>query len=214
MFLLKRIVVLAFVLGCYAGNTFAQSWVNELLVHRTPSYTEGGAEDCLICHSGEKMRGVAQGPHGDTENPLTPFGQQQCESCHGACSIHISRAHGGKGYPPLTVFGHENGAAPRDVQIEACSGCHAGEGGDIKTTQFHGTLHDKWIVNCASCHQVHVEADPVLNRRTQAGVCLNCHTEQKDEHPKVGKRIPDFDRMGCAGCHKVHRLPKPETSED
>jgi hypothetical protein len=31
---------------------------------------------------------------------------------------------------------------------------------------------------------------------------------QKTEHRKVGRGIPDFNRMGCAGCHRVHRLPK------
>jgi len=208
MFSVKRMLLVFFVVSAFAGNVFGQSWVNDLLVHRTPSFTEDGADSCLMCHSGEKMRAVSEGVHGDTDNPLTPFAQNQCETCHGAGSIHISRAHGGKGYPPLTIFGYERGAATRDQQVEVCLSCHTDESSGIKVTPFHGTLHDKWIVNCSSCHQAHVESDPVLDRKLQAEVCLACHMNQKTEHRKVGRGIPDFNRMGCAGCHRVHRLPK------
>lgn len=208
-----RNTLLAVLLMALAGGAWAHGWVNDLLVHRTPTWTEGGAEDCLTCHSGEKMRAVAKGAHGDSENPLTPFGQHACESCHGPGSIHISRAHGGKGHPPLTVFGYERGAAARDRQVDACLACHTDEESGIKVTPFHGTLHDKWIINCSSCHQAHVEEDPVLNRRLQAEVCLSCHSNQREEHRKVGNRVPDFSRMGCAGCHRVHRAPKPENEK-
>ena len=187
--------------------------MNDLLVHRTPSFTEDGAASCLVCHAGEKMRAVANSAHGDPENPLTPFAQQECETCHGAGSIHISRAHGGKGYPPLTIFGYRRGAAPRDQQVAACLSCHSDEDSGIKVVPFDGILHDKWMVNCSSCHQVHAEEDPVMVRNQQAEVCLACHMSQKTEHKKVGSRVPDFDRMGCAGCHRVHRLPKKEESE-
>lgn len=210
MFQPKREILLLFVLCAFVGDAVAQSWMNDLLVHRTPSFTEEGRDSCLVCHSGEKMRAVAKSAHGDPDNPLTPFAQHQCESCHGPGSIHVSRAHGGKGYPPLTTFGYQRGAATRDQQVEACLSCHTNEESGIKVTPFHGTLHDKWIVNCSSCHQVHAEADPVLNRRLQADVCLACHMNQKTEHRKVGNRVPDFSRMGCAGCHRVHRLPKPD----
>lgn len=214
MFLLKRKYVLVLLLCALSSSADAQMQMNDLLVKRTPIYTEGGRENCLVCHSGEKMRAVSKGAHGDIENPLTPLAQHGCESCHGPGSIHISRAHGGKGHPPLTIFGYERGAATRDVQLEACLECHTDKDSGIKVTPFHDTLHDKWIVNCSSCHKAHVEADPVLNRRLQAEVCLACHAKQKEEHRKVGKRIPDFSRMGCAGCHKVHRLPKPEQKDD
>ena len=209
-----RYTVLLVLLSALAGSAWAQGWVNHLLVHRTPSYTLGGADSCLTCHSGEKMRAVANSAHGDADNPLAPFAQHQCESCHGEGSIHVSRAHGGKGYPPLTVFGHQHGAAARDRQVDACLRCHADEDSGIKVTPFQGTLHDKWIVHCSSCHKAHSEKDPVLNRGSQADVCLGCHSRQREEHKKVGQRVPDFSRMGCAGCHRVHRLPKPEKSED
>ena len=61
-----------FLLMTLSASAVAQGWMNDLLVHRRPSFTENGAESCMLCHSGEKMREVAKGAHGDSENPLTP----------------------------------------------------------------------------------------------------------------------------------------------
>ena len=214
MFPLKRCSMLGLVLLLAAGDASAHSWLNELLVHRTPSYTEEGEKACLVCHAGAKMRAVNKGVHGNHENPLTPFSKHQCESCHGPGSIHVSRAHGGKGFPALIEFGAGPRRALRDKQVGACLSCH--ENGDIgmEVTTFTGTTHDRWLVSCPSCHQVHVESDPILERKQQPGICLACHIREETEHPKVGNRVPDFSRMGCAGCHRVHRLPRAEQSED
>ena len=70
-------------------------------IHRTAIYTELGVDDCLRCHSGEKMRAVLASPHLDSANPGAPAAGHGCEACHGPGSIHISRAHGGQGFPPL-----------------------------------------------------------------------------------------------------------------
>ena len=111
------------------------------------------------------------------------------------------------GFPPLIEFGKGKNKSPRDTQIAACSYCHDGANGS-KPVVFEGTVHDRLMINCSSCHQAHVREDPVMVRGSQAGVCLTCHKKQANEHPQVGKRVPDFDRMGCAGCHRVHRLPE------
>ncbi len=42
-------------------------------------YTEGGTELCLSCHGEEKMAIMAETPHGNVDNPHTPFSQQGCE---------------------------------------------------------------------------------------------------------------------------------------
>lgn len=208
----KHRAVLLLLLVALASSVHAQAWVNDLLVHRTASYTDSGAESCLVCHSGSNIRAMAANVHGDSEVAGTPAARHGCESCHGPGSIHISRAHGGKGFPPLTVFGYGPGSASRDVQLGVCFDCHSGGDEGAKAVTWDGVLHDKWIVNCSACHQSHAEVDPVLDRRQQAEVCFSCHMQQKQEHKKVGKRVPDFSKMGCAGCHRVHRAPKPEKS--
>lgn len=212
MLLLIRTAIFVLLVTGFSVDAIAGSWVNDHLVHRTPSYTEGGAESCLTCHSGEKMRAMTASVHSDPEHPKSPALLQECETCHGPGSIHVSRAHGGKGFPPLTVFGYGKDAASRNDQIAVCMGCHKGDE-DIKSVPFEGTLHDKMIINCSACHTAHAEADPVLERKNQPEVCFGCHLKQKEEHPKTGSRVPDFNRMGCAGCHRVHRLPKPDKGE-
>ena len=153
------------------------------------------------------MRAMAESVHGNPENPLSPAAQNECESCHGPGSIHVSRAHGGRGFPPLIEFGKGKDKAPRATQIAACTYCHDGENNG-KPFVFEGTVHDRMMINCSSCHQAHVREDPIMVRSEQATLCGRCHSKQVREHPKVGRRVPDFERMGCAGCHRVHRLPK------
>lgn len=201
----ERLLLCCVLWALSAVDAAAQSWVEEYLVHRNPSFTTQGAESCYVCHAGENMRAMAGSVHGNPDNPLSPAAGHECEDCHGPGSIHISRAHGGKGFPPLIVFGYGVTAASRSKQISACMYCHDGDGGR-KAVTFEGTLHDRMIINCSACHQAHVIQDPVMERGSQAQVCFGCHLAARDHHPQVGRRVPDFSRVGCAGCHRVHRL--------
>lgn len=171
---------------------------------RTPSYTRGGTESCLTCHSGEKMRAVASSLHGKVDVPGSPATDHGCESCHGPGSIHSSRAHGGRGFPPLTQFGREKDASPREEQLHACLGCHAREGlGDSRVT-FIGSAHDRRTINCSTCHTVHAETDPISDRETQTVTCSRCHRRHLAEHPRFEDKGIDFDALSCSTCHDVH----------
>lgn len=205
LFMLLPAVLLA------AADAAASSWVNEFLVHRTPSYTADGAEGCLHCHSGEKMRSIAQSAHGNAENPHAPAATHGCESCHGPGSIHVSRAHGGRGFPPLTTFGRGAGAAPRDEQLDACLGCHAAEETGTKPIVFRGSVHDRGPINCSTCHQAHSPEDPMADRAQQQATCFRCHAKIKENHPQVRNREVNFERISCGACHKVHD-PAPKKS--
>ena len=203
----RNLFLLCLAISLFALTVSAEETADTRTHVRTPHYSEEGAESCLRCHAGGEMRAIQDGPHFNLQNPGAPAAHHYCESCHGPGSIHISRAHGGRGFPPLIEFGRGKDKSPRDTQIAACSYCHDGANGS-KPVVFEGTVHDRLMINCSSCHQAHVREDPVMVRGSQAGVCLTCHKKQANEHPQVGKRVPDFDRMGCAGCHRVHRLPE------
>lgn len=180
-------------------------WANDFLVHRTPSYTEDGAEGCLRCHSGEKMRAVGQGAHGDAGNPNSPAALHECETCHGEGSIHVSRAHGGRGFPPLMTFGRGQGTAPRETQLQTCLCCH--ESGDTgnKPIVFLGSVHDRGPINCSTCHQVHAGQDAMRDRSEQSRTCFRCHRKVKEEHPPFRGRAVNTERARCASCHDVHQ---------
>jgi DmsE family decaheme c-type cytochrome len=171
---------------------------------RTPIYTRDGTESCLTCHSGEKMRAMASSPHGDAEIPGSPATAYGCESCHGPGSIHVSRAHGGRGFPPLTQFGRGKEATPREEQLHACLSCHAQEGMGDSQIMFIGSAHDRRTINCSSCHTAHAEKDPVSDRETQTATCSRCHRRHLADHPRFEDKSIDFDSLSCSTCHDVH----------
>lgn len=171
---------------------------------RTAVFTELGTQDCLRCHSGEKMHAVQAGAHGNTENSRTPAAQQGCESCHGPGSIHISRAHGGRGFPPLITFGRGANVSSRDEQIHVCMACHAQQGTATEVISFVGSPHDQRTINCSTCHKVHVASDPMRDHEKQMTNCRRCHRRQIEEHPRFESKSIDFDKLSCGTCHDVH----------
>jgi DmsE family decaheme c-type cytochrome len=198
-------LLLCLVSTLVAATAFAQDTDAPARQERTPSYSEEGAAGCLRCHSGPEMRAIQSGPHFNLQNPGAPAAVHYCESCHGPGSIHVSRAHGGKGFPPLTEFGRGADRSPRDEQIAACLNCHGAEGQVFKTIGFIGSPHDRKNINCSTCHTVHAETDPIKNRAEQAETCYRCHRKQRTEHPRFTALSMDIDRLSCASCHDVHR---------
>jgi DmsE family decaheme c-type cytochrome len=171
---------------------------------RTPSFTSEGTEACLRCHSGEKMRAIALNSHGKVENSHSPAAANGCESCHGPGSIHVSRAHGGRGFPPLTTFGRGSKVSPREEQLQPCLSCHADETTGTQKITFIGSVHDKRTINCSTCHTLHVESDPVSDKDLQAAICYRCHRKQKEEHPRFEGKSINFEALSCSTCHDVH----------
>ncbi len=186
------------------GLLAAQEPADTPRVKRTPSYTAQGTDACLRCHSGDKMRAIAASPHGNAEKPHTPAAGQGCESCHGPGSIHVSRAHGGAGFPPLTSFGRGSGASPREEQLRPCLACHAQKETATQVIEFIGSAHDRRTINCSSCHSVHVESDAMRDREQQLATCIRCHRRHLEEHPRFEDKSIDFDALACATCHDVH----------
>ena len=169
---------------------------------REAVFTEGGSQSCLVCHSGERMRSVQAGVHGES-NPLAKHG---CEDCHGPGSFHVSRAHGGRGFPAMIAFGKGSGASPRDDQVSMCLGCHADEQSDEHAIVFRGSHHDKSFINCSTCHSVHENMDRIADKDAQAATCHGCHIRAEADHPRFDDQGIDFDALKCSNCHDSHRL--------
>ena len=202
-------LLLCLVSALVAATAIAQDPDAPARQKRTPSYSEEGAAACLRCHSGPDMRAVQSGPHFNLQNPGAPAAVHYCESCHGPGSIHVSRAHGGKGFPPLTQFGRGPETSPRDEQLARCLNCHGTEGAVRKTKGFVASPHDREHINCSTCHTVHAEVDPVDDREEQGRICYRCHSRMRTDHPRFEARSMDIDALSCSDCHDVHR-PLPE----
>ncbi len=196
-------IISALIILCYCSDIFAAQETARKPT-RTPIYTKAGSESCLRCHSGEKMRAITASPHGDTEVQGSPATAQGCESCHGPGSIHISRAHGGKGFPLLIQFGRGKSHSPREEQLHACLSCHADERWGEKQIVFMGSAHDRRTINCSNCHTVHAESDPISKKENQDRTCGRCHRKDIRDHPRFEEKSIDFDALSCSACHDVH----------
>lgn len=197
-----------FVLCRWPVNSSAHEIVQKST--RTPIYTQQGSESCLRCHSGEKIRAMAASPHFDTALQGSPALAKGCESCHGRGSIHISRAHGGKGFPPLTRFGRSKSDSPREEQLHACLSCHADKNKGEQQIVFMGSAHDRPNINCSTCHTIHAETDPNSDQETQTKTCNRCHRGDIKKHPRFEEKSIDFDSLSCSACHDVHAPGEPE----
>jgi DmsE family decaheme c-type cytochrome len=191
------------------GGAVAQQSNAGVGAKRTPRFTGEGVEACLLCHSGEKMQAVEASRHGNTENPYTPYSNQGCESCHGPGSFHVSRAHGGKGFPKMITFGTGSTASSRDEQISVCLSCHEDAASGSSVIGFSGSVHDKEFINCSTCHEAHAEYQPIGETTQQVEICFTCHARQRSEHPRMGGNPIDFDSFSCRNCHGVHRTTGP-----
>jgi DmsE family decaheme c-type cytochrome len=173
-------------------------------VHREQVYTKGGAEVCLRCHSGERMRAIQDSAHGNMENMFTPLASQGCEACHGPGSIHVSRAHGGAGFPKMIDFGRGSNFSPREVQIEACLACHHEDQGGRSVIEWQSSSHNRKSINCSTCHTVHVKTDPMQDADQQVATCNRCHRKALQQHEHFEDSDINFDTLSCGTCHNVH----------
>lgn len=201
---MKSFTFLFLLLLIPAGQVLAQEPDQPPSVHREQVYTGGGAESCLRCHSGEKMRAVADSAHGNMENMYTPLATQGCEACHGPGSIHISRAHGGAGFPKMINFGRGKSFSQREVQVETCLACHRDDEGGTSIIEWYSSSHNRKNINCSTCHLVHEALDPMQDADQQVARCNRCHRKDLKNHDHFEDSDIDFESMSCGACHNVH----------
>lgn len=176
---------------------------------RAAQYTRQGTEACTRCHSGEVIQVITKGPHGNKDNPDAPLAKRGCESCHGPGSFHVSRAHGGQGFPSMVTFGAGKRTS-RGKQLNACLQCHAKATGKIEGMEWQDSIHDGAQMTCSGCHKAHSTENRMANRQEQAETCFMCHPKMKTEHRRFENKGIVFDELSCWDCHDVHQLQRAE----
>lgn len=194
------------VVGAVLFDT-AEAQSNRERMEAEANYTADGTEGCLACHGGDSMTVVGESPHGNTENPHSPYSMQGCESCHGPGSVHVSRAGGGAGYPKLLSFKTEDNIPEQNA---ACLDCHAQTLGELEGMAWTGSLHDAGGLNCGACHDSHTVENPMADAALQQENCAGCHAEQIDAHPRFESAGINFDQLSCYTCHDVHQMTSRE----
>ena len=210
--MIRNVLTLLVLTGCISllgiatlDNADAQT--NRARLDAEPQFTAEGTEQCLSCHGGPNMTIMADTPHGNVENPHSPYAKQGCESCHGPGSVHVSRSSGGAGLPLLLQFkGRENAAE----QNAACLSCHAEDMGELEGFAWAGSLHDRPNITCARCHASHSTEQSMKDHETQLANCSRCHRRHIREHPQFEDKGILFDKLSCSTCHDVHALQAKE----
>ncbi len=164
------------------------------------AYQDGDPQVCLGCHGAagaSPAADILKTPHADKSSPHTPFSQQGCQSCHGPSVQHLQFGDDGKQPAPAVTFGS---ATPVAEQNAVCMACHT----DSERGHWPGSTHEFEGLSCASCHTLHAEEDPVLQKTGQTGVCLDCHRDQRAEIHKPSTHPIAEGLMQCSDCHNSH----------
>lgn len=124
----------------------------------TPELKMNQNRQCIMCH---KKNGNMYGVHANDA-----LGQT-CQDCHGEKGKHP------RGESELIGFG-EKSPATAEQQTAACMACHGQE--ELAEADWTHNVHsDK--VNCADCHQLHPEVDPIIGQTESVRIksCVSCH---------------------------------------
>ncbi len=197
-------LVVSLVLGLFGEN----SWADETEVDPDwrkqidAPYTKRGADRCLKCHDEDNeypVLPIFKTKHGQRNDPRSPMAGLQCEACHGPGGNHAKKARKGRLKAPIMNFGDKS-HAPVAVQNKMCLQCHASHA----RLGWMGSVHEQNGLACASCHTLHKQSDPVLQKQTQATVCFRCHKRQRSEFQRSSTHPIRFGEMQCSQCHNPH----------
>ncbi|MCC6193225.1 MAG: DmsE family decaheme c-type cytochrome [Burkholderiales bacterium] len=159
-----------------------------------------GDAKCTRCHDETEefpVVAIAKTPHGVTADRRTPT----CTSCHGESDAHVNRPPDSKVRPkPDRMFG-KHSQTPAEDQSGACLTCHQRGGTHMN---WAGSAHDRARVACSSCHVAHAERDQVTVKQTQAGVCFDCHKDQRAAMFRYSSHPLRSGSMACSSCHQPH----------
>ncbi len=167
----------------------------------TPLYSERGAATCMKCHNQAPVTDMLQTPHAAKGDPHSPFGQHDCESCHGPSEAHAASP---LGTSPAVVFQGPK-SSPVEARNEVCLSCH--ENG--MRMNWQGSPHQNNDLACVSCHTIHVTKDPILVKATQPEKCFTCHAQQRAESFEYSHHPIREGKVVCSDCHNPHGSSGP-----
>lgn len=175
-----------------------------LALLKESKFSKDGADTCVGCHDADNAYPIFplfKTKHGVKADQRSPFGadNKQCESCHGAGNTHAKAKKKDKRSGNIINFG-KNAWTPVKDQNDKCLACHSTH----QRIGWKGSSHEFNGVACASCHKIHVAKDPILDRREQSKVCLDCHTNKQAKFFQASHHPVREGKMACTECHDVH----------
>lgn len=213
----KQILGFAVILFCssvsFASEIAGDSSSNDsiidtdstLKIKQHADYSDAGADTCLKCHDDESENPatlIFKSSHAVKADKRTPFGQLECESCHGPAGKHsVRRVRKGKLREPMISFESASGI-PVAQRNDICSSCHQKK----QKSHWQGSIHQINDVACTDCHKIHTDKDPVQEVKSQqVEICGSCHQSQKLAANRFSTHPLKYEnQMGCSDCHSLH----------
>src|SRR5882757_1390066 len=121
-------------------------------------------------------------------------GDAACTRCHDETESN----------PILSIYKTAHGVKA-DARTPGCQSCHQGG----LRMHWAGSEHERRDIPCTSCHLIHKQDDPVLNKLTQPDVCFACHQTQRAQIHRVSTHPIAAGRIGCSDCHNPHGSAGP-----
>lgn len=189
-------VIVFLALTCYFSLA-----VGDEEIDVTAEYSKG-AKQCMTCHREGRdaaAHEVFLTPMGISDAENSPFaeGSHDCETCHGPSASHRKKQKDGTRLSPAVSFAK---GTPTGPQNEMCLGCH----NDGNMIHWFGSTHEEEEVACASCHEVHAQRDPVMDKLAQQEKCFACHPRTRAETFRPSSHPLRFGEMTCTDCHNPH----------
>jgi DmsE family decaheme c-type cytochrome len=161
-----------------------------------------GTDKCLSCHDEEfvfPVFPIFRTKHAAMADPRSPFGGRGCESCHGAGGDHVGKVKRGERRKPIIAFG-KDAWTPVEVQNGKCLSCHQTH----QRIEWKGSTHEFNGLACTTCHKIHVDHDPIMDRREQSEICFSCHKNERAKFFQFSHHPVREGQMSCSECHDVH----------
>jgi len=161
-----------------------------------------GASQCMSCHREGRDKAAHEvfltpmGISGAADSPFAD-GAHDCETCHGPSSAHRKKPKDSARLLPTVTF---NAKTPVAKQNEICMACHD----DRTMMHWPGSMHEEEEVACASCHEVHAQRDPAMDKLAQQEKCFSCHPRTRSETFRNSSHPLRFGEMTCTDCHNPH----------
>ena len=189
--LLLPTLICAVALLALAGPGFAAPQPPE---SATPPASQGyaGSDVCMACHT-EVGDHLANTPHGS--KAFARLSAQGCESCHGPAAAHTENPDDPALRPAMDKL------SPAQLS-KVCQSCHSGR----QQMFWHGSVHAKRGLSCASCHSIHSFKSDKAQLKTANTVeaCLSCHKDVRAEMWKSSHHPIREGKITCADCHNPH----------
>lgn len=166
-----------------------------------------GEQTCIKCHDTQQDRSVLHTAHGVRGDAKSPMAQHACESCHGPSPEHNNaKPPKGEKRPPVDVVFKGEFLSPVAKRNQVCADCHLGG----QHINWMGSQHEAADVACTDCHVAHTVKDPVMSKKTEPQVCVNCHVEQRAQMHQLSHHPLPEGKMGCSDCHATHGSGGPK----